>query len=119
MPSTRSRLVWANAPSKSRMSLEPGERGELVDDGVGPRRGHGGDDRVAVEAVGDDGLGARGAQRRGLRRGAGHARHLVAGGDEERDEAGAERARGAGEEDAHEVPPSAVMASETRWPPRM
>ena len=82
---------------------EPGERGELVDDGVGPRGGHRGDDRVAVEAVRDDGLGAGRAQGRGLGRGAGHAGHLVAGGHEEGDEPGAECAGGAGEEDAHVI----------------
>ena len=101
MPSVRSRLVSANAPSKSRRSGSAGQRRELVHDRVGPRGDHGGDDRVAVEAVGDDGLDAGGAQRVRLGGRAGRAGDVVARGDQQRDERGADGAGGACEEDAH------------------
>jgi hypothetical protein len=91
------------------------ERGELMDDRVGPRGGDRGDDRVAVQAVGDHRLGARGAQHVGLGGGAGGAGHLVARFEEQRYEPAADGARGACEEDAHLGFSFAVMNPETRW----
>jgi hypothetical protein len=86
------RLVEAAA------ELEPGERGELVHDDVGPRGGHGLAYGGRVERVEDDGLGAERPHDVGIRaRGAGH---VVPAGEELRDEAAAERAGRAGEEDA-------------------
>jgi hypothetical protein len=115
VPSVRSLLVREGAVEVAQ-AVQAGEAGELVHDRVGLRGDDRGDDRVAVEAVDDDRLGARRAQRAGLRGRAGRAGDLVAGGGEQRHEPAADRAAGACEEDAHLRVSFAVMGSETRWP---
>jgi hypothetical protein len=72
-----------------------------VDDRLGRERGHGLGQRVGVEDVADDGLGAELAQHPGLGLAAGHARDRVPVGGEEPHERHPDGARGAGDEDPH------------------
>ena len=80
-----------------------GQRGHLMHDHLGPGGGDRGDDRVAVEPVGEDGLGARGAQGLLVVGAAAHRGDLVAAADQHRDEAAAERPGRAGDEDPHDA----------------
>ena len=88
----------ANALSKLRPKLEARQRGELVDDDVGPRGEHGLAHGGGVERIEHDGLGAQLAHAVGVR--AGGPDDVVAALHELRCQAAAQGARGAGQEDA-------------------
>jgi hypothetical protein len=88
-------------------------RRQLMDDRLRAGGLDGASHGVGVERVGDDRLGARGDQRRRLLGRAGHARHLVAIGDQQSQQRRADRARGAGEEDPHAAAVAAPGAGES------
>ena len=75
--------------------------GQLVKHAVGPEGGDRLRQRLGVEDVADHGLRPEVAEQSGLLRGPRHARHLVPGRDQQRDQADADQAARAGHEDAH------------------
>ena len=84
--------------------VEPlGQRGELVNDDLGARLLDRHAQRVGVEHVHDGGARAGLAHVLGLRLGARHARHLVSGGDELRDQRPADRPARACDEHPHAI----------------
>jgi len=79
------------------------ETGHLVDDDLGTGASHGLHHSGSIEAVGDGGLGLRGADGGGLVGRARHRGHGVAARDQERHEPFADGAGAAGDEDPHGV----------------
>ena len=98
MPSVRSRLVVASSCSKS-ANVTPVSAVIWCTITSGCGLGDRGQDRVAVEAVGDDRRRAGRAQRVLLGRRAGHRHDLVAVVDEQWKQAGTDGSGRAGEED--------------------
>ena len=98
MPSVRSRFVVASSRSKS-VNVTPVSAVIWCTITSGAASLDGGEDRLAVEAVGDDRRRAGRAQRVLLGRRPGHGHDLVAVLDEQGEQAGADRSGGAGEED--------------------
>ena len=104
------RALAAQAVGEGEVPFDPARieplwnRRQLVDDGVGAGlldRAH---DGVGIERVGDQRLGARGAQGVGLCLRARHARDVMASGDQRRHERLADGSGGAGEKDPHSPP---------------
>jgi hypothetical protein len=81
------------------------KRGHLVHDDLGSRLEDGRSDGVPVESVDDSRLDADLAKRLGFRRRPGEAGDPMTRGEEQRDEAGPDRARRARDQDLHDLPP--------------
>ena len=91
-----------------------GEIGELVHDEVRGEADDGVDERDSVEHVADDGQSPEGCDDRSLVGSAGHARHLVAGAMEQRQQSGADDPGCSGHEHPHHdsssVPSSSAVS---------
>ena len=113
MPRVRSAFVRANARSKWRRSVEPGERRHLVDDhiGLGPR--HRLADRTRVEAVHHHGLRAERTQAAGLVGLPGRRHDIVAVLDQSGDEESADRASCTCNENTHWRAPFRLVVPKT------
>ena len=113
MPSLRRRSLSSKSRSIVRGSIRGGSAVSWWMTASGRAAATASVHRAGVERVGHHRLGALGAQRLALLRGAAHRGHLVALREQERHERAADHAGGAGEEDPHAALSAAGGASGT------